>query len=289
MRIANLSGRLVLLSGTRALDVEAASGGRFSADPQQAYDRWEEFSGWAADIDVETHEKATAYRAGDLRAPVPRPPQVFAIGVNYRAHAAESDIAVPEHPVVFTKYASSLTGPLADIQLSGDTVDWEVELVAVIGKQGRNIDRDRAWEHVAGLTVGQDISDRTVQWQVSPAQFSLGKSFPGFAPLGPAVVSLDELGTNGARDNLDLKTVILDADGASEQVVQDGNTRDLVFSIPELVARLSEVVTLLPGDLIFTGTPEGVGMGRSPQQYLRSGQTLVSSISGLGELRNRMV
>lgn len=289
MRIANLSGRLALISETKSLDVETASEGRFSANPQEAYDRWEEFAAWAADVDVDSHEKATVYRAEDLGAPVPRPPQVFAIGLNYGSHAAESKLDVPEHPVVFTKYVSSLTGPVADIQLSGDTVDWEVEVVAVIGKQGRNIPREQAWEHVAGLTVGQDISDRTVQWQVKPPQFSLGKSFPGFAPIGPAVVSLDELERTHDRDTLELKSVLVNQDGEPEQVVQEGSTADLLFPVPELIARLSEVVTLLPGDLIFTGTPEGVGAGRDPQQYLKSGQTLVSSVPGLGELRNRMV
>lgn len=289
MRIANRAGRLVLLSDQRSLDVETASAGRFTADPQQVYDRWEEFTGWAQEVTVDDHEAAQEYTVEDLHAPVPQPRQVFAIGLNYRDHAEEGNLPIPEHPMVFTKFASSITGPTADVALTGDTVDWELELVAVIGKSGHKVAIEDAWDHVAGLTVGQDLSDRTVQWLSTPAQFSLGKSFPGFAPTGPAVVTVDELEGEHSRDNLSLKAVIVHEDGTQEQVVQEGSTSSLIFSIPELVARLSEVVTLMPGDLIFTGTPAGVGMTRQPPQYLRAGQTLVSSIAGIGQLRNQMV
>jgi 2,4-didehydro-3-deoxy-L-rhamnonate hydrolase len=289
MRIANRDGRLVLLSETHSLDVETASEGRFEADPQQVYDQWDAFARWAQDVTVDGHEAAQEYTLEDLHAPVPEPRQIFAIGLNYRDHAEEAELPIPEHPVVFTKFASSLTGPTAEVGLTGETVDWELELVAVIGKGGHKISADDAWDHVAGLTVGQDLSDRTVQFQVTPPQFSLGKSFPGFAPIGPAVVSLDEFNGEHSRDNLSLKGVIVHEDGSQEQVVQEGSTSNLIFSIPELVARLSEVVTLLPGDLIFTGTPRGVGAARQPPQFLRAGQTLVSSIAGIGELRNRMV
>lgn len=289
MRIANRAGRASLVSDHRSLDIERASGGAFCSDLQALWARFDEFAAWAADIDVDSRDDAEEYRPEELEAAVPRPPQVFAIGVNYRDHAAESDIAVPEHPVVFTKFVSSLTGPRADVRLSGDTVDWEIEMVAVIGRGGRDIPESEGWDHVAGLTIGQDISDRTVQWQVSPAQFSTGKSFPGFGPIGPDVRTRDEWPDGRFPEALGLRTVIVAADESSEQEVQVGTTADLVFSVPALVARLSAVVTLLPGDIIFTGTPSGVGMGRKPPQYLTSGQTLVSSIEGLGELRNHMV
>lgn len=285
MRIANRVGRLVLLSDNHSLDVETASDGQFTSDPRQAYDRWDEFTQWAKDINVDNHPAAQQYTLDELGAPVPEPRQIFAIGLNYRDHAEEADLPIPEHPVVFTKFASSLTGPTAEVKLSGETVDWELELVVVIGQGGHQIDKANAWDHVAGLTVGQDISDRTVQFQVTPPQFSLGKSYPGYAPTGPAVVTLDEM---HSRDDIALTGVIVSEDG-SEQVVQEGSTASLIFSVPELIARLSEVITLMPGDLIFTGTPAGVGTARTPKQFLQPGQTLVSRIAGIGELRNRMV
>lgn len=288
MRIANRAGRLVLLSDNHSLDVESASDGQFTSDPRQAYDRWDEFIQWAKDIDVDNHQAAQQYTLDELDAPVPEPRQIFAIGLNYRDHAEEAGLPIPEHPVVFTKFASSLTGPTADVKRSGETVDWELELVVVIGQEGHQIGKENAWDHVAGLTVGQDISDRTVQFQVTPPQFGLGKSYPGYAPTGPAVVTLDELTGELSRDDITLKGVIVSEDG-SEQVVQEGSTASLIFSVPELISRLSEVVTLMPGDLIFTGTPAGVGSARTPKQFLQSGQTLVSHIAGIGELRNRMV
>lgn len=288
MRIANRAGRLVLLTDNHSLDVETASDGQFSSDPQQAYDRWAEFIQWAKNIDVDIHTSAQSYTLDELEAPAPAPKQIFAIGLNYRDHAEEANLPIPEHPVVFTKFASSLTGPANDVKLSGETVDWELELVVVIGEGGHEIAKENAWDHVAGLTVGQDISDRTVQFQVTPPQFSLGKSYPGYAPTGPAVVTLDEFTGDLSRDDLALTGVIVSEDG-SEQVVQDGSTASLIFSVPELIARLSEVITLMPGDLIFTGTPAGVGTARTPKQFLQSGQTLVSRIAGIGELRNRMV
>lgn len=288
MRIANRAGRLVLLTDNHSLDVETASDGQFSSDPQQAYDCWAEFIQWAKNIDVDNHASAQSYTLDELDAPVPAPKQIFAIGLNYRDHAEEANLPIPEHPVVFTKFASSLTGPTNDVKLSSETVDWELELVVVIGQGGHQIAKDNAWDHVAGLTVGQDISDRTVQFQVTPPQFSLGKSYPGYAPTGPAVVTLDEFTGDLSRDDLALTGVIVSEDG-SEQVVQDGSSASLIFSVPELIVRLSEVITLMPGDLIFTGTPAGVGTARTPKQFLQSGQTLVSRIAGIGELRNRMV
>ena len=285
MRIANLSGRSVLISDTKAVDVERASGGRFPADPQQVWAEWEEFSSWAADVNVDTHPDADNYLVDDLGAPVPRPGQVFAIGLNYADHAAESGLSVPENPVVFTKFPSSLTGPQATVKLSGDRVDWEAELVLVIGQGGRNIPLANAWDAVAGLTVGQDLSDRTVQSWGSPAQFSLGKSFEQYAPTGPAVVSLDEIRAAHNPDALRITCEIADEPGGESRVLQDGTTSDLLFPVPQLIARLSAIVELRPGDLIFTGTPKGVGLGRQPQVFLHPGQVLTTHIEGIGALR----
>ena len=192
MRIANNGGRLALVHNDRILDVEQASGGVFGADPTEAFARWDELTTWAASIDLDAHPDATSLADAVLDAPSPRPRQVFGIGLNYADHAAESGLAIPTTPVVFTKFSSSVAGPDVDVVLPGETVDWEAELVAVIGKGGRHIPLADARGHIAGFTVGQDLSERTVQWQGQPAQFSIGKSFENFSPTGPFIVTLDE-------------------------------------------------------------------------------------------------
>ncbi|MFG1928668.1 fumarylacetoacetate hydrolase family protein [Cryptosporangium sp. NPDC048952] len=283
MRLANCAGRLVLITGDAsqgslpALDVETASEGLFSADPQAIYARWAEFRAWAESAQ---RDAATPVAESALGPVVPRPAQVFAIGLNYRDHAAESGFALPTAPVVFTKYVSSFTGPTGDITLSPGDVDWEVELVVVIGTAARRVDAADGWNHVAGLTVGQDISDRTAQFAAPPAQFGLGKSFPGYSPIGPVLVTPDEF------DDPDRLTLGCEVNGTA---VQKGTTADLVFSVSTLVAELSSTLELLPGDVIFTGTPAGVGHGRTPPQYLRAGDELTSWVSGIGVLRHRFV
>jgi 2-keto-4-pentenoate hydratase/2-oxohepta-3-ene-1,7-dioic acid hydratase in catechol pathway len=211
---------------------------------------------------------------------VPAPRQIFAIGLNYADHARESRLDVPAVPPVFTKFASSLNGPRGDIQLPPGHVDWEVELVAVIGRHAHRVSRQDAWDYVAGLSVGQDISERVLQLAGSPAQFSLGKSFPGFAPIGPVLVTPDEVAD---KDDLELGCSV------NGEQVQKGRTSEMVFPVPELIARLSAVAPLLPGDAIFTGTPAGVGLGRSPQRFLAAGDELHSYIVGIGEMHHRFV
>jgi len=277
MRIANLSGRLTLITDIGAVDVERASNGLFSADPQAVYERWEEFLGWAPSAPT---TGAVTFRTADLGAPAPRPSQVFAIGLNYRDHAAEAGFALPDSPTVFTKFVSSFTGPEGDIVLAGPTVDWEIELVAVIGKTARDVPAEHGWDHVAGLTIGQDISERTVQSAGPAPQFSLGKSFPGFSPTGPWLVTPGEF---AHRDDIALGCTI------NDESVQKGRTSDLVFSVPQLVARLSAVLPLEPGDVIFTGTPAGVGAARTPRRFLTAGDELVSTIEGIGQMRHRFV
>ncbi|ORW10549.1 fumarylacetoacetate hydrolase family protein [Mycolicibacter longobardus] len=277
MRIANLSGRVVLLSDSGAVDIERASEGRFGSDPTAIYGRWDEFRQWAAEAALPA---GTTYDEADLGPAVPEPAQVFAIGLNYREHAIESGVSFPAEPPVFTKFRGSLAGPYGELKLPGNTVDWEAELVVVIGRTARHVSADDAWDHVAGLTVGQDFSERTLQLTPPAPQFSLGKSFPGFSPVGPAVVTVDELDDPA---DLDISCSI---DG---EQVQKGRTSDLIFSIPVLIERLSAVLPLLPGDLIFTGTPSGVGGGRKPPRFLRPGEEVVTRIEGLGELRQRCV
>jgi 2-keto-4-pentenoate hydratase/2-oxohepta-3-ene-1,7-dioic acid hydratase in catechol pathway len=204
---------------------------------------------------------------------------VFAIGLNYRSHAEESGMDVPSIPATFTKFPASLAGPFDDVEVAGATVDWEVELVAVIGARADRVAEADGWSHVAGLTVGQDISERTVQFAAG-SQFSLGKSYRGFGPMGPWLVTPDELPD---PDDLGLGCSI---DGVT---VQDARTSDLIFSVPRLVAELSAVLPLLPGDVIFTGTPAGVGITSKPPRFLQVGETLESWIEGIGTIRNRFV
>ena len=285
MRIANRSGRPALLSATKAVDVMRASAGRFGGDRQDLWSEWTDFQAWASDIDIDAHDLAQPYSVAELDAPVPRPRQVFAIGLNYADHAAETKLDVPENPVVFTKFPSALTGPQASVRLSGDRVDWEAELVVVIGTGGRDIPLERGWDAVAGLTVGQDLSDRTVQSWGRPAQFNLGKSFGQYAPIGPAVVTLDEVRAGADPDALRIRCELTDTPTGESRVMQDGTTANMLFPVPQLIARLSAIVELFPGDLVFTGTPAGVGLGRDPQEFLRPGQVLTTEIEGLGSIR----
>lgn len=281
MKIANLAGRLAIVSDGRALDVEEASAGEFTSDPQAIYARWDAFASWATAADLTA---AVAYSDDDLEAVVPRPRQVFAIGLNYREHAIEAGFAIPTEPLVFTKFASSLTGPRANITLPSDTIDYEVELVVVIGREAHKVSVSDGWVYVAGLTAGQDVSDRAVQMRGPSPQFNIAKSFPGFSPIGPVLATPDEF-SNPNR----IRVETLVESGGTVTSKQDGNSDDLIFSVPEIVSRLSQSLTLYPGDIIFTGTPSGVGMGKTPPDYLRKGQTLITRIEGVGELRNPLV
>ncbi|MGP3945902.1 fumarylacetoacetate hydrolase family protein [Streptomyces sp. 6N106] len=279
MRIVNVAGRLALLRDGRAVDVQRAGAGRFAADPQAVYERWEEFRAWADTADLPEGEP---FAATDLGPPTPLPRQTFAIGLNYRDHAAESGFDVPEGlPLVFTKYATAISEPVSQVRLpEGGHTDWEVELVAVIGRRTESVSEADAWDHVAGLTAGQDISERLLQQSCPAPQFSVGKSYPGFAPLGPCLVTPDEFNN---PDDLALSCTV------NGEEVQKDRTRDLIFPVPTLIARLSTVLPLLPGDVIFTGTPADVGFGRSPQRWLAPGDELVSFVEGVGELRQTFV
>jgi 2,4-didehydro-3-deoxy-L-rhamnonate hydrolase len=285
MRIANHAGRLVLVEPGTDLDeprgVDAARAGWSDPDPQAVYARWDEFRAWAA---TASFDDAAPLDPDTLGPVTPRPPQVFGIGLNYRDHAAESGMELPSELVVFTKYPSSLTGPRGSIRLSPGNVDWEVELVAVIGTGGHRIAEADGWDHVAGLTLGQDVSDRVTQFAAPPAQFGLGKSYPGFSPIGPALVTADELRADGLDpDDLELGCLV---DGES---VQKGRTGAMIFSVPAIVAKLSAVVTLLPGDVVFTGTPAGIGAGMTPPRFLRDGDELTSWCTGIGTMHHRFV
>lgn len=277
MRLANLDGRAVLVSGdTTALDVATASGGRFGPDVPPLYDQWDEFAAWARGQDVRT--ASTPIDRARLGAPSPAPRQVFAIGLNYRDHAAEAGHSVPDGlPPVFTKFPTCLTGPDTVVTLPADgRTDWEVELVVIIGRRAERVSARQAWSHVAGLSVGQDLSERVSQLAGPAPQFSFGKSFPGFGPVGPWLVTPDELAN---PDDLELGC------GIDGDLVQKARTSDLIYPVAELIAALSRGPALLPGDIIFTGTPAGVGLGRDPQRWLRPGEVLRSWVEGIGEIR----
>ena len=186
---------------------------------------------------------------------------------------------MPDFPFVFAKMSSSLTGPFGDLVIGdSETIDWEVEAVVVIGREARNVKAGNAWDHIAGVTCGQDFSDRTIQWRTGPnRQTTLGKSLPGFGPTGPLLVTPDEYEN---PDDIELSCTV------NGEERQHGRTADLIFDVPTLIEYLSAVTTLFPGDLIFTGTPEGVGIGRTPPLYLKAGDVVETFVHGAGSMRH---
>ena len=276
MRTTTVDGRMALQHDGRFVDVARASDGRFAAEPLAVFDEWAEFRRWAEAADL----SAAPSVGGQAGAPSPQPRQVFAIGLNYADHAAESGVDVPSFPPTFTKFPSCVVGPPVDLVLPTERVDWEAELVVVIGQRAEHVERSSAWDHVAGLTLGQDYSERDVQMRGGFPQFSLGKSYPGFAPTGPVLVTPDELSD---PDDLQIECEL------SGEIVQSSRTSNLVFDVPALIAILSAICPLLPGDLIFTGTPGGVGFSRTPPRDLRPGDVVVTRVDGIGEMRQRCV
>jgi 2,4-didehydro-3-deoxy-L-rhamnonate hydrolase len=278
VRLVNAAGRAGLCVDGRVVDLERRSGGRFGSDPMAALGGWQDLCEWATG--VVAGEQDAPLDESRLGPCVPRPSKVFGIGLNYRAHAAEAGLEEPKQPLIFTKFPSCLTGPRADVPLTSERVDYEVELVAVIGRRGRRIAESHAQGHVAGYCVGQDISDRALQFADKPPQFSLGKSADGYGPIGPAVVSLD------AFEDPDDLGLWCEVNG---ERLQHDRTRDMIFPVAELVTYLSRFCTLEPGDLIFTGTPAGVGSVRNPRRYLAPGDEITSGVDGIGALHNRCV
>jgi len=215
-----------------------------------------------------------------LHAPLANPPRVFAIGLNYRDHAIESGMEIPKTPVVFFKLTTSIIGPGEPIVLPKNSTepDYEAEFAFVIGKGGFRIPAAAWRDHVYGYTIVNDVSARDVQFATS--QWSMSKSFPTFCPLGPSIVTADEIADPHALQ------IGLSIDG---EVLQNSNTCELVFGIPELIEHLSSITPLLPGDIVSTGTPPGVGLGRNPKRWLKPGETVTVSIEGLGSLTNPVV
>jgi 2-keto-4-pentenoate hydratase/2-oxohepta-3-ene-1,7-dioic acid hydratase in catechol pathway len=215
-----------------------------------------------------------------LLSPLLHPPRIFCVGLNYLDHATESKMVVQAVPTIFMKLASAITGPDSDIVLpAGSTQpDYEAELAVVIGQNARNVTRENWRECVFGYTILNDVSARDVQ--LATSQWTLGKSFPTFCPIGPWVVTADELTD---PHSLDVKLTI---DG---ETLQQANTRDLIFDIPAVLGYISAIVPLEPGDIVSTGTPQGVGLGRTPQRWMRPGEEVAIEVSGIGRLVNRTV
>ena len=217
-----------------------------------------------------------------LLAPIPDPPKIVCVGLNYRDHAAESGAPIPRDPVLFSKFTTAIIGPDATIVLPkvSTKVDYEAELVLVVGKRCRYVPMDKALDYLAGYTVGHDVSARDWQLEKDGKQWLAGKTFDTFAPIGPHLVTKDEVPDAmalGIRLRLNGKAM------------QDSNTRQMIFSPADLVAYVSQVVTLQPGDIIFTGTPPGVGVARKPPVFLKGGDVAEVEIDGLGILRNPVV
>jgi len=281
MRIAvHQGGVLLLINDTPGIDAAVASGGRFGPAPAAIYESWPDFSAWVKELDISALTTVSVDQRA-LDCPSPQARQVFGIGLNYKQHAAESGYPLPDVPPVFTKFPTSLAAPYSQVTLpAGGNTDWEAELVVIIGRIGHRIPEARAWSHVAGVCIGQDLSERILQMADPTKQFSLGKSYPGFGPFGPWLVTPDEL------DDPDNIGIGCSVDG---EVMQAARTNDLIFPIPVLIAHLSQTITLLPGDVIFTGTPGGVGLGMSPARYLAPGQTLVTWAEGIGRIEQTCV
>ncbi|ADP83679.1 fumarylacetoacetate hydrolase family protein [Pseudofrankia inefficax] len=279
MRIVNTGGRLGLVLDDGVVDVATASGGRFGPGVQAVYEQWARFRAWAAEVDPRVASRPLDETT--LGAPAPQPRQVFAIGLNYLDHAEESAMETPsDGMVVFTKFPSSVAGPVSEIEVPPGSVDFEAELVVVIGARAYQVAAENAWDYVAGLTVGQDVSERELQLRPPTPQFNLGKSFPGFAPIGPQLVTPD------AFENPDDVEISCSLNGVE---MQRARTKIMIFPVAQIISRLSAVLPLLPGDVIFTGTPSGIGWARDPKVLLKPGDELVTTIENIGSMRNRFV
>lgn len=280
MRLASVSGRAVVLtSEDHGYDVQAASHGEFGPGIQDLYDGWDRFRRWSLGA-IPAGEEQVPVGRHELGPPAPAPRQVFAVGANYGKHVAETGRELPKDLAIFTKFPSCITGPYDRVVIRSDYVDWETELVVVMGRAAQHVTETEAWSYVAGLTVGQDLSERVLQRTSPRNQYCLPKSMPGFGPIGPYLVTLDEIGD---PDDLELSCTV------NGEQQQRARTSDMVFSVQQVISRLSELCSLLPGDLIFTGTPAGVGGAQDPPRYLRDGDVLVTRIDGVGEMSNQFV
>jgi len=270
----------LILSDGRRIDASGFAGVGGDADYDEAFfgsGGLERLARWLADVGGAAPVVATDVRLGP---PICRPSKIVCVGLNYRDHARESGMAVPEEPVLFFKATTAITGPNDDVVIprDGTKVDWEVELAVVIGRRTTYVERDRALDHVAGYVLHNDYSERSFQLERG-GQWVKGKSCDTFAPLGPFLATPDEI-----RDVHDLR-IWLNVNGEAKQC---SSTCELIFDVPTLVSYISQFMTLLPGDIISTGTPPGVGLGQTPPRYLVDGDEVELGIEGLGSARQRL-
>ncbi|HEX6656581.1 MAG TPA: fumarylacetoacetate hydrolase family protein [Ilumatobacter sp.] len=286
MRLANYDGRSsIAVSSTdgsdRVIDVQSATDGVLSSDPMLLSD----LANHGSLADIASTADATDWpvlRPELLKAPVPRPPKGFGVALNYRQHAIESGLALPTEPHLFGKMENCVCGPYDEIVVPAgrDMVDYEAELVIVFGRRCSRATAAEAWSLLAGVTCGQDISDRGEQFRQPVRQFTIAKTYDTFGPIGPFLVTPDELPD---PDALDLEGRV------SGTVMQRSNTSDLIFDVPALVVWLSRFITFQPGDLVWTGTPSGVGEAQKPPRFLRDGDVVETEIAGIGLMRNPVV
>lgn len=280
MKLANIAGRPSIVRDKRALDITVASKGEIEPrlDVLSDLSLHDELRNLADSAPEDAWQEFDPRDLGRIS----RPYKAIGVALNYRGHAEESNLPIPDEPSVFAKFASSVVGPYDSIAVPPefDKVDYEAEVVVVMGASGKNIPEADAWSYVAGITAGQDISDRKEQWRKPINQFTLPKSYDTFSPIGPYLVTLDEF-----ADPDDIEVV----GRVDDLEVQRGRTSDLIFSVPELIAWLSKRVTFEPGDLIFTGTPAGCGVRRTPRLYLRAGMVLHTEVAGVGSMTNPVV
>ena len=281
MKFANVAGRATLVIDGRAVDIDQATDGRIGSDPMVYSDLavHPDLAAVAASVDPAAWPQLDMATLG---APVPRPPKGFGVALNYRSHAIESNKDFPTEPHFFGKTENCVCGPFDEIVVPAgrDMIDYEAEMVIVFGRTCSKATEAEAWSYLAGVTGGQDISDRGEQFRPPVKQFTIAKTYDTFGPTGPFLVTPDDLRD---RDGVGVQGRI---DG---EVVQDGNTDDLIFSVPALVAWLSRFITFRPGDLVWTGTPGGVGEARTPQLFLRNGMVLETEVEGVGTMRNPVV
>ncbi len=280
------AARLGAVVGQRVVDLSAASSGRLPSDMLALIDAGVDAWAHAREVAADTGSQGVALDQVKLLAPIPRPRKnLFCLGLNYRDHADEAARAAgktpryPEYPIYFTKPPTAVIGPEQSIEYDPSVtrqVDWEAELTLVIGRGGRDIPAERALGHVFGYTVGNDVSARDLQFRHG-GQWFKGKSLDTFAPIGPWIVTADELPD---PHRLDIR---LRLNGAEKQ---HSNTRELIFDVPAMIAGLSAGISLESGDLIMTGTPDGVGFARTPPEFLQNGDVVEVEIEGIGILRN---
>lgn len=277
MRLANVNGRGSVIIDNRVVDVEEATDGSISSDPMELADNLNH----PVLSELTLNDDSPELNELTLGPPIPNPGKIIAIAINYRSHAEEAKKEIPTEPHVMAKFPTCVTGPYSDIPMRDlEMVDYEAELVLVIGKSGLSISKLNAWEHIAGIMLGNDVSDRNEQFRLPLKQFSMAKSYDHFGPTGPVLVTSDGF------DNPEDLSISLNVDGEQRQ---NARTGDFIFSIPVLIEWLSRYVTLNKGDLIFTGTPGGVGDSMDPPTYIRDGQVVEVTLEGVGSLRNRFI